>query len=419
MMKQDIEKPGTVAAVYPGTAAHQQSRKRLPVYYMGLLPLSQQKGANMARRAAGIDRLKSGLYRSRFTVNGKRYSVTAPSVRECRELEALKRQEIEECSYKTGENISLDAYFDRWIEAKQGTVKETTLRANNMMYATISKTEIDKAGTHFGELKIKAIEVQNVRDLQKTIAETHSTRTTNDTISLLKSILQSAVMIDRIIEYNPAAPVKALKRTEPQARDNIHRALTREETRTFLSHAEDSWYYNLYVFLLATGCRIGEAGALEVCDIRKKSITISRTVTRTASGGYKIGDDTKTAAGRREIPITDEARRAIEQQRFITEQLFGELENLTDTIFRSPRGNVLKSSPVNEDIKRICEMAGLKYFGVHAFRDTFATRCVESGMQPKTLQTIMGHSDISMTMNLYAHCMPETQQEQLKAVNFM
>lgn len=373
----------------------------------------------MARRAAGIDRLKSGLYRSRFTVNGKRYSVTAPNVRECRALEALKRQEIEECSYKTGENISLDDYFDRWIEAKQGTVKETTLRANNMMYATISKVEIDKTGTHFGELKIKAIEVQNVRDLQKTIAETHSTRTTNDTISLLKSILQSAVMIDRIIEYNPAAPVKALKRTEPQARDNIHRALTREETRAFLSHAEDSWYYNLYVFLLATGCRIGEAGALEVCDIRKKSIAISRTVTRTASGGYKIGDDTKTAAGRREIPITDEARRAIEQQRFITEQLFGKLENLTDTIFRSPRGNVLKSSPVNEDIKRICKMAGLKYFGVHALRDTFATRCVESGMQPKTLQTIMGHSDISMTMNLYAHCMPETQQEQLKAVNFM
>lgn len=373
----------------------------------------------MARRAVGIDRLKSGLYRSRFTVNGKRYSVTAPNVRECRELEALKRQEIEELSYKTGENISLDDYFERWIEAKQGTVKETTLRANNMMYATISRAIIDKAGTLFGTLKVKNIEVQNVRDLQKALVATHSTRTTNDTISLLKSILQSAVMIDRIIEYNPAAPVKALRRTEPPARDNIHRALTKEETRTFLSHAEDSWYYNLYVFLLATGCRIGEAGALEICDIRKKSITISRTVTRKASGGYKIGDDTKTTAGRREIPITDEARRAIEQQRFITEQLFGKLENLTDTIFRSPRGNILKSSIVNDDIKRICEAAGIEKFTVHAFRDTFATRCIESGMPPKTLQDIMGHSDIGMTMNLYAHCMPETKREQLKAVNFM
>lgn len=373
----------------------------------------------MARLPAGMTRRKDGIIMSRFTMNGERHYVYGSTINDVRQKERKKRQEIEEGLYKSGENISLDDYFTRWIETKQGTVKETTLRANRMMYATMSKTAIDKAGTLFGTLKIKAIEVQNVRDLQKTIAETHSTRTTNDTISLLKSILQSAVIIDRIIEYNPAAPVKALRRTEPQARDNIHRALAREETRTFLSHAEDSWYYNLYVFLLATGCRIGEAGALEICDIRKKSITIIRTVTRKASGGYKIGDDTKTAAGRREIPITDEARRAIERQRFITEQLFGKLENLTDTIFRSPRGNILKSSIVNEDIKRICEAAGIEKFTVHAFRDTFATRCIESGMPPKTLQDIMGHSDISMTMNLYAHCMPETKQEQLKAVNFM
>ena len=373
----------------------------------------------MARLPAGITRRENGSYMLRFTVSGKRYSVYGATVKEAKEKEIEKRQEIEEGSYKTGENINLDDYFERWIEAKEGTAKETTLRANRMMYRAISKAEIDKTGTRFGELKIKAIEVQNVRDLQKTIAETHSTRTTNDTISLLKSILQSAVTIDRIIEYNPAAPVKALRRTEPQARDNIHRALTREETRAFLNHAEDSWYYNLYVFLLATGCRIGEAGALEIFDIRKKSITISRTVTRKASGGYKIGDDTKTAAGRREIPITDEARRAIERQRFITGQLFGKLENLTDTIFRSPRGNILKSSIVNDDIKIICEAAGIEKFTVHAFRDTFATRCIESGMPPKTLQDIMGHSDIGMTMNLYAHCMPETKREQLKAVNFM
>jgi len=52
-MKQDIEKPGTVAAVYPGTAAHQQSRKRLPVYYMGLLPLSQQKGGKHGKTRSG------------------------------------------------------------------------------------------------------------------------------------------------------------------------------------------------------------------------------------------------------------------------------------------------------------------------------------------------------------------------------
>ena len=374
----------------------------------------------MARLPAGMTRRKDGIIMCRFTINGERYYVYGSTISDVREKEQKKRQEIEEGLYKSGENISLDDYFSRWLEAKQGTVKETTLRSNAMMYATMSKTAIDKAGTLFGTLKVKDIEVQNVRDLQKALAATHSTRTTNDTISMLKGILKSAVQIDRIISYNPAAPVKALKRTEAPTRDTIHRALTREETRVFLSHAEGSWYYPLYIFLLGTGCRIGEAGALEIRDISKDTLRICRTVTRTESGGYKIGDDTKTAAGRREVPLTDEVRKAIERQKFVTGQIFGELRNLTDTIFRSPQGNVLKSSTVNADIKRICKAAGLEYFGVHAFRDTFATRCVESKeVQPKTLQTIMGHSDISMTMNLYAHCMPETQKEQLKAVNFM
>ena len=52
------------------------------------------------------------------------------------------------------------------------------------------------------------------------------------------------------------------------------------------------------------------------------------------------------------------------------------------------------------------------------FRDTFATRCVESGMQPKTLQAILGHSSISMTMDLYVHCLDDTKVRELKAVSF-
>lgn len=195
----------------------------------------------MAKRLpAGISRRNNGELMLRFTLNGKRYTVYGATITEVKDKERNRRQEIEEGLYKTGENISMDDYFSRWFEAKRGTVKETTLRANRMMYSTISKTAIDKAGTLFGALKVKEIEVQNVRDLQKAIAATHSTRTTNDTISLLKSILQSAVTIDRIISYNPAAAVKALRRTEAPARENIHRALTKEETKAFLSYAGDS-----------------------------------------------------------------------------------------------------------------------------------------------------------------------------------
>ena len=92
--------------------------------------------------------------------------------------------------------------------------------------------------------------------------------------------------------------------------------------------------------------------------------------------------------------------------------------NPSDLIFRSYTGNYLLHPSVEYDIKKYCKRAGIEAFTAHAFRDTFATRCVESGMRPKTLQTILGHSSISVTMDLYVHCMDDTKVKELEAVSF-
>ncbi len=372
----------------------------------------------MARLPMGMTQRQDGRIMGRFVVDSKTYTVYGKTVKEVREKEAEKRKEIEDGQYKSSSKVKADEYFARWMESKRETVKETTIRNYAMLYATISRTVIDGAGTKFGTLKMNAIEVENIRELQKRLKRTLSTRTTNDSISLLKSVFRSACNDDRIITFNPAAPVKSLKRTEQPARENIHRALSKDETAAFMKHMGDSYYRNLYTFLLSTGCRVGEAGALQLRDIRKGTINICRTITRMENGAYRIGEDTKTAAGRRVIPMTAETMEAIESQKRINAALGICKDDVTDTIFKAARGGILKDSIVNEDIKRICKAAGIEYFSVHAMRDTFATRCVESGMQPKTLQEIMGHSDISMTMNLYAHVMPETKVEQMEAVNF-
>lgn len=371
------------------------------------------------RKYIGIDEFRNG-YRYRFTVNGKRYTVTGKSPDECKNKETKKRQEIEAGLYKSGREQTLSEYGESWLENKRDTVKETTLRTNRILLSMIVKETIDKNGTQqFGTLKLKDIETNTVRLVQAGLKQHSSTRTTNDCISLLRSVLTSA-MNERIITWNPAAGIKPLKRTEERARDNIHRALTKAETGAFMAIARErnSMYMNLYTFLLNTGCRIGEASALTIWDIRNNSVCISRTVTRTENGGYRIGEDTKTAAGHRTIPLTEDARNAVNAQREMNNSLYGEVESSQKPIFRPIRGSILKSSCVNEDIARVCAAAGIERFTVHAFRDTFATRCVESGMQPKTLQEIMGHTDINMTMALYAHAMEDTKIEQLKAVNF-
>lgn len=372
----------------------------------------------MARKARGVNVRKDGRMQKRVTINGVRYSVYGHSMKELEEKELELRQRIAEGTRITGRNITVDKYFEDWIENRAQSVKEATTRTYKALYAQIGNVAIDDSGTTFGSLRVKDVDVRQIRALQAVFLKKYSTRTANDRISLLRSVFQSAVDDDRIITFNPVNAVRRVKRTEQPARESIHRALTREETNKFLDASADSYYHNLYVFLLNTGCRIGEAAALQLRDVSKTSVHVARTITRTEAGGYKIGEDTKTAAGNRIIPTNAQAAEAIKRQRAFNRVVFGDEKGLTDTVFRSTRGKLLKSTHVNEDIKRICKAAGIEYFSVHAFRDTFCTRCVESGMPPKTLQTIMGHSDISMTLGLYAHCEQATAEAQLKAVNF-
>lgn len=384
----------------------------------------------MARLAAGFTKRKDGRLMKTFTLYGKRYSVYGKTVKECRERELEKRKELESGIYKKTENLTVSEYFDRWIEAKAGTVKETTIRTDKILLNRIRATVIDAAGVQFGELKLKEVEAQNVRDLQKALTQElktidkngkqvtrkgMSTRATNDAIYLLKQVYKTAIE-ERSLLWNPVT-VKPLKRSEELARDTIHRALTKQETAIFMAAAKKSWYYNLYVFLLNTGCRIGEAGALNVSDVGKKEIKICKTITRTEIGGYVIGKEAKTAAGRRSVPLNEDAKRAWNDQKDINAALDGVI-TIGTPVFRAPRGGLVKSANVNYDIAKYCKAAGMEAFTVHAFRDTFATRCVESNMPVKTLQEILGHTDIKMTLGLYAHAMDEQKEAQLKAVKF-
>ena len=161
-------------------------------------------------------------------------------------------------------------------------------------------------------------------------------------------------------------------------------------------------------------------GALTAADVtRQQGVRICKTITRTECGGYKIGAETKTAAGRRTIPMNEAAAKAWNDQRMINKAINLGLDQIGTPVFTAPRGSLLKSANVNADIAKHCDAAGVERFSVHAFRDTFCTRCVEANVPVKTLQEILGHSDVQMTLGLYAHAMDDQKEEQLKAVNFM
>ena len=432
----------------------------------------------------GFMERENGTYQYRFRVDGKRYAVYGSTIKECRVKELEKREEIREKIYQKGKGLKVEGYLDRWIESRELVVKSATIRTYKKLLRRISNTKIDAAGTTFGSLKLCEVESQNVRDLQKALRSELTTRTTNDCISLLKKALEAAKN-ERIIQWNPCDPVERLKRTEDQARDNIHRALSAEELEAFKKAAAESHYYNFYIFLLHTGMRIGEAAALTTGDITGDMISIHKTVTRTEYG-YEIAEQTKTNAGRRTVPLRPEAREAWETQKAINKKLnIGNVIDMNAPIFRMPKGGIIRSDRVNADIKSICEKSaakwvyvenpneietgatiykgtritgtstqetvfpnsGIKYakageiylntdtmniyqctsggtaagvekFTAHAFRATFTSRCVADGVPVKELMEILGHTDVEMTLGLYAHSNEELKRSKLLAVNF-
>ena len=364
----------------------------------------------------GFTQRANGTFEYRFSIDGKRYSVYGSTIKECRVKELEKREQIKEKIYRKGKGLKVDEYLDRWIESRELVIKSSTMRTYKKLLRRISRTEIDAAGTKFGSLKLCEVEAQNVRDLQRALVTELTTRTTNDCISLLKKAMEAAKN-ERIISWNPCDPVERLKRTESQARDNIHRALSSEELEAFTAAAAGSWYYNLYTLLLHTGMRIGEAGALTMADITEDTALIRKTVTRTEIG-YEIAEQTKTDAGRRTVPLRPEARQALEAQKAINRMLSnGKIISLNEPIFRMPKGGIIRPDRVNSDIKSICKHAGVEKFTAHAFRATFTSRCVADGMPVKELMEILGHTDVEMTLGLYAHSNEELKKSRLLAVN--
>lgn len=220
----------------------------------------------------------------------------------------------------------------------------------------------------------------------------------------------NAAVRDETIQRNPCKCIEHIKRTEAPARETIHRALTKEETKAFFEVAKDSYYINAFRLMLQTGIRVGEMAAINSFDVDRKEMMlhIGKTLTRDEIGVYEVGKTPKTDAGNRDIPLTGQALETIKAQKALNHLFFGNAVH--DTLFRSEKGALLREYQVNREIKRICKKAGIEKFTCHAFRATFATRFIEQRPQDyKVLSEILGHSNIKITLNLYTHVMRDSK----------
>lgn len=255
------------------------------------------------------------------------------------------------------------------------------------------------------------------------MAKKYSRNTLESCRAVLNGMFQQAVILD-MIQKNPVSYAR-LPRDTRQRHTNV---MTKMGQEVFLQYAENSRYYPMYEIALFTGMRSGELRGLqwEDIDFEQNVIHVTHSLLY-LNHAYHLGE-TKTPNSIRDIPMLKNVRKLLKQQRrnqFIERQEMGEFWN-PDTEFKNLVFTNKKGNPINRDrFKKEIEKIESKiqkdmdfpHITPHTFRHTFATRCIEQGIPPKVLQTIMGHKDLATTMDIYTHVLPNTKAEEIEKLN--
>lgn len=351
----------------------------------------------------GMREKPNGSIEYRFVIDGKRYSVTAKSVKELSRKEQELRTSVAQGTYIKNGGGMLNDYYQQWIDRKKLILKDSSIHRYKMAYDKHIRDTL-------GKMRIKDIKRGDILNVRKDIAESVSFYTANWFLDIIKGIFAEA-MRDGILKVNPANNIVPLKVDHRKASKTTHRALTIDEQKRFLEGAKNSVYRNLYSLALASGMRTGELLALSWSDISDEYIHVRRTVGIGMDGNPVLHDTPKTEKSDRMIPVTKTIGRILEDQRLLCSGI--RIKAYPDLVFHTMKGTLGSTAYVGLNIKSILRRMDeqgnhIDAFTPHALRDTFATRYIEQGGSMHTLRDILGHTSLSMTMDLYAHVMPDT-----------
>lgn len=357
----------------------------------------------------GISQQKDGLYSARFVDKyGKRRQKRFKKLQECRQWIADASYIDEHSNIAQASDMIVDAWFDYWIEIKKKTVRPNTVRNYTERYNRNIKPVI-------GKMLLTDVKPLHCQKIFLDMAdEGYRTTTIYQSRIALYNMLEFAKEND-VIRYNPCK--KSVKSDMGKPSDKKE-ALTISEQKMFLEGATGQSYENQYRFVLQTGLRTGELVALQWrnVDFKKKTLTIDRSMEyRYTVGEWRIGEP-KSKSGCRTIPLTEEAIRILKDQKEKNKKIKVIPMEFAEYIFLCRKGTPIKNSTYDTSLFKICDKVGMKRFSMHVLRHTFATRCIEAGMKPKTLQMLLGHSNIGITMNLYVHTTEEEKQKEIELV---
>lgn len=350
-----------------------------------------------------------------------------------RALEKEIAKDVQDNIDHTGDKLTLNDCFEKYIETKVG-LKEQSIsvyrnRYKRYIYETLGKRKI----TTIKHSDIKKFYTNLLCDKQlqaTTITGLHS---------LLVPIFKMAIR-DGYIRLNPAEDAMKEIKMADKFTDRKRHALTKEQQKAFVQYVKTSPKYHhlhsLFVTLLGTGCRIAEVLGLtwNDCDFENNVIDINHTLNyfkrpQQNKTHYEFVVTTpKNFSSVRKIPMLKEVKEALLQLKNTRIDISTtELGGYSNFIFLNKKGGLYSTQVVDASIRCVINQYNkeelqlaqrhnrepllLPVFSAHNLRHTFCTRLCENGVNIKVVQEVMGHTNISTTMNIYNEVTQNQKQE--------
>lgn len=396
---------------------------------------------------AGESQRPDGKYEYKYAdSNGERHSVYSwklvatdkvPEGKQggtsLRDMEKQIQKDLEDnlLIYQT-RKMTLNSFWDQYIELKK-ELKESTRTNYIYMYDNYVRSD-------FGKKNITTIKYSDVKKFYISLIQERGFKPNSMEIinTILHPVFTSAVR-DGYIRNNPSDGVMAdIKKSHTWEKPKRH-ALTEQQQTKFVEFTAQSYQYKhwlpLFTVLLGTGGRIGEILGLrwEDCDFQDNIININHTLIYrkyTDEASHFAITTPKTKSGVRIIPMLSDVKAALtEEYKEQLESGFNEsvVDGYSGFIFKSRYNTVLSPHCVNRAIDRIIKACNAKeeedakaegrepellpHFSCHHLRHTFCTRFCENETNLKVIQEIMGHADITTTMDIYNEATKDKKME--------
>lgn len=368
----------------------------------------------------GITQRKDGVYQGRYVDRwGKRKTIYNSSVRELKKDLAEKiAGNINFTSIK--QEITLDDWFKRWMEV----YKDKSIRPNTKReYTHIYNKNISP---YLGGRKINSLVKSDIQQLIDIAYDSNYKYERQSKIKVILTDMLERALEDDLIIKNPVKGVKLRSDKEIKAK-----ALTLSEQETFFEYCKNTFYDNLFNIAVNTGLRPGELFALTLGDIdfEENTINVDKTLvyqqylTDTRKEFHLEAPKTKQSY--RKVPMNSVCKeyllRQIELKKIVSQKRPKEQNSyLFVSKFNTPLNSQMYSDAIRAIIKQINLTRSFddefEIFSGHTLRHTFATRCIENGIQPKVVQAYLGHATLKMTMDLYVHVTDDKAAEDIEKI---